>query len=136
MLWSDAPATMPTPGEPIRAAEAPAPQTDDGSATGVAGETPDAAVGESDAVRAGGEAQGAAAGPSVAGDEVEVAAAGPSVAGDEAFLAEMAAEFDAIQAALARLDEGTFDRCQVCGGRIGEERLMADPLVTRCAAHA
>lgn len=58
------------------------------------------------------------------------------VAADEAFLGEMASEFDAIQAALVRLDEGSFEACDVCGGGIGRDRLMADPLLTRCPAHS
>lgn len=59
-----------------------------------------------------------------------------AVASDEAFLGEMAAEFDAIQAALVRLDDGSFETCDVCGGGIGHDRLMADPLLTRCADHS
>lgn len=42
---------------------------------------------------------------------------------------------DAVEAALARLDDGSFDRCDQCGGSIGTERLVADPLLTRCPAH-
>ncbi|HET9077330.1 MAG TPA: hypothetical protein VFN68_10375 [Acidimicrobiales bacterium] len=57
------------------------------------------------------------------------------VTADEAFLSAVAAEFDAIEAALVRLDDGTFDSCQVCGGRIGQDRLMADPLLTGCPSH-
>ena len=110
MLWSDAPTTVPTPEEPTRVEADPA-------AAGPGLGTDDA------------EGPPDSEGPGVA-EEVSV------VAADEAFLAEMAAEFDAIEVALARLDDGSFERCQVCGGRIGEERLMADPLVTRCRAHA
>lgn len=58
------------------------------------------------------------------------------VAADEEFLAAMAAEFDAIEASLVRLDDGTFDICEVCGARIGQDRLIADPLITRCPAHS
>ncbi len=57
------------------------------------------------------------------------------VAADEEFLSAVAEEFDAIEAALVRLDDGSFDNCQVCGGRIGQDRLMADPLLSRCPAH-
>lgn len=58
-----------------------------------------------------------------------------SLAADEAALAAAAAELDEVQAVLGRLDDGTFDRCQVCGAQIGAERLKADPLTTRCARH-
>ena len=54
---------------------------------------------------------------------------------DEAALAEASAELDAVEAALARLEDGSFERCEVCGDRIGPERLRADPLLTRCARH-
>ncbi len=57
------------------------------------------------------------------------------VAVDEEFLSAVAEEFDAIEAALVRLDDGSFDSCQVCGDRIGQDRLMADPLITSCPAH-
>ncbi len=73
----------------------------------------------------------------VAGDTAEQAReVVDRVAADEEFLASVAAEFDAIEASLVRLDDGTFDSCQVCGARIGQDRLMADPLVTRCPGHS
>jgi RNA polymerase-binding protein DksA len=39
---------------------------------------------------------------------------------------------DEVQAALHRLDDGTFGRCEQCGGSIGEERLDAIPYASRC----
>lgn len=38
----------------------------------------------------------------------------------------------AIDAALARIDAGSFGTCQACGGPIGEERLEALPWATLC----
>jgi DnaK suppressor protein len=38
----------------------------------------------------------------------------------------------AIDAALARLEEGTFGTCVTCGQAIGEERLAAMPYATQC----
>lgn len=38
----------------------------------------------------------------------------------------------AIDAALQRLDEGTFGKCARCGKDISEERLEAIPYVTKC----
>jgi RNA polymerase-binding transcription factor DksA len=58
-----------------------------------------------------------------------------SLPADEAALAAAAAELDEVQAVLGRLDDGSFDRCQVCGAPIGSERLRANPLTTRCAQH-
>ncbi|HMC40932.1 MAG TPA: hypothetical protein VKI19_14800 [Acidimicrobiales bacterium] len=53
----------------------------------------------------------------------------------EAALAEAAAELDAVEAALQRLDEGTFDTCEICGQPIGSESVQEDPLLTRCPVH-
>lgn len=38
----------------------------------------------------------------------------------------------AIDSALARIDEGTYGRCQRCGQPIAEERLRAIPYATLC----
>ena len=37
-----------------------------------------------------------------------------------------------IEAALQRLEEGTYGICEVCGREIGEERLEAIPFTTLC----
>jgi DnaK suppressor protein len=37
-----------------------------------------------------------------------------------------------IEEAFARLDEGTYGRCEECGGDIGIERLKARPVTTFC----
>lgn len=42
----------------------------------------------------------------------------------------------AIDEALARLDEGGYGRCEVCGQPIAPERLAARPTATRCVACA
>jgi DnaK suppressor protein len=41
-----------------------------------------------------------------------------------------------VDRALAKLDEGTYGRCDVCGGPIGEERLEALPWAVRCVQDA
>ena len=41
-----------------------------------------------------------------------------------------------VQDALARLDEGTYGRCAVCGVQIDDERLEARPEVATCREHA
>jgi RNA polymerase-binding transcription factor len=38
----------------------------------------------------------------------------------------------AIDAALRRIDDGTFGKCQTCGQEIGEDRLSAIPWATQC----
>jgi RNA polymerase-binding transcription factor DksA len=52
-----------------------------------------------------------------------------------AALAEAAAELDEVEAALRRLEDGSFDTCEICGQPIGPERLLENPLLTRCARH-
>jgi DnaK suppressor protein len=37
-----------------------------------------------------------------------------------------------IDAALARIDDGTYGTCEICGKPIGEERLRAIPWASRC----
>ena len=41
-----------------------------------------------------------------------------------------------VERALAKLDEGSYGRCDVCGEPIDEERLDAIPWASRCVAHA
>ncbi|MPV36667.1 TraR/DksA family transcriptional regulator [Georgenia subflava] len=41
-----------------------------------------------------------------------------------------------VDAALVRLDEGTYGVCEVCGEPIPEGRLAARPTATTCVAHA
>lgn len=42
------------------------------------------------------------------------------------------AELDAIDAALARMDDGDYGLCIDCGGAIGAQRLAAQPVALRC----
>ena len=41
-----------------------------------------------------------------------------------------------VEAALARVAEGTYGRCEVCGRPIPAARLEARPTATRCVEHA
>jgi len=62
---------------------------------------------------------------------------------DEAFAGQLAnlaglareqlhAELAAVQAALHRVHDGSYGRCDDCGREIGRERLLAQPSVERC----
>ena len=51
-------------------------------------------------------------------------------------LDNVTADLEAVEAAMLRLDEGTYGRCMSCGRDIPEAELTADPLATTCAAHA
>jgi RNA polymerase-binding transcription factor DksA len=41
-----------------------------------------------------------------------------------------------VEQALRRLDDGTYDTCEVCGGSIPDAVLEASPTARRCAEHA
>ena len=45
-------------------------------------------------------------------------------------------ELDAIRAALARMESGTYGTCLACGDPIAVERLRAVPTASRCVACA
>lgn len=47
-----------------------------------------------------------------------------------------AAERAEVEAALARVDAGTYGVCEVCGREIPPARLEARPMATRCVEHA
>lgn len=42
----------------------------------------------------------------------------------------------AVDAALAKMEDGTYGVCEVCGQPIPEARLEARPMSTRCVQHA
>jgi RNA polymerase-binding transcription factor DksA len=47
---------------------------------------------------------------------------------------EVERQLDAVEAALARLDDGTFGVCERCGRPIGDARLSASPVATTCGS--
>lgn len=47
----------------------------------------------------------------------------------------LTAEVADIERALARLDEGTYGTCEVCGGRLSDTVLDERPAARYCAAH-
>jgi RNA polymerase-binding transcription factor DksA/ribosome-associated translation inhibitor RaiA len=54
---------------------------------------------------------------------------------DLSLLHEVDAEIDAVQRALVRLAQGTYGRCDACGGTIPDDRLVAVPAARFCVAH-
>lgn len=57
--------------------------------------------------------------------------------GENAVLAvQLREQLDDIEAALGRLDEGTYGFCEVCGAPIGEARLEVMPATRFCINHA
>jgi RNA polymerase-binding transcription factor DksA len=51
-------------------------------------------------------------------------------------LEEVDADLRAVEAALGRIDAGSYGRCEVCGGAIPPDALAASPLTRACEAHA
>lgn len=49
-----------------------------------------------------------------------------------AILADLEARYDSILSALSRIENKTYGKCEVCGEKIEEERLEADPSATTC----
>lgn len=45
-------------------------------------------------------------------------------------------KLDQVEKAFARLEDGSYGSCDVCGDAIGKERLAALPSTTRCVQHA
>lgn len=54
----------------------------------------------------------------------------------EALAASLQETLRDVEAALARLDDGTYGRCVTCGREIGHERLVAMPSTPYCIDHA
>jgi RNA polymerase-binding protein DksA len=52
---------------------------------------------------------------------------------DQAEISRDVRELEKLEAALARIDEGTFGKCIECGAEITFKRLAAYPVATRCA---
>ena len=71
-----------------------------------------------------------------AGRTVDAAAAvGAADSEDVRVLDRAEAELEDVERALERLDQGSYDLCEVCGGGIGHDRLASSPLTRRCAGH-
>jgi RNA polymerase-binding transcription factor DksA len=54
---------------------------------------------------------------------------------DESVIEGIDGELALIEAALARVDAGTYGRCVVCGKPIGDERLDERPMTPYCIEH-
>jgi DnaK suppressor protein len=48
---------------------------------------------------------------------------------------DLEARFDAVLAALARIEAGTYGQCTICGTTISKERLAANPAAATCTRH-
>jgi RNA polymerase-binding transcription factor DksA len=50
-------------------------------------------------------------------------------------LEAVAADLDAVEAALGALDDGTYGRCRHCGQPLPDDLLARDPLAGDCGRH-
>ena len=50
----------------------------------------------------------------------------------EALASELSETLREVEAALARVDDGSYGRCELCGGQISDARLEAMPAARRC----
>ena len=55
---------------------------------------------------------------------------------NRALIGQLEETLSEVERALAKLDEGTYGRCEVCGNDIGEARLEAMPATRYCIDHA
>lgn len=72
---------------------------------------------------------GAAPGPPVAGST------DPAEPEPDLDLAAVAAELTEVEAALERLDAGTYGICATCDAPLGDDVLTVDPAARSCEAH-
>lgn len=54
---------------------------------------------------------------------------------NSASLSELEGRFNAVVAALAKIEEGTYGACEVCGEDIEADRLAANPAAPTCKKH-
>ncbi len=50
-------------------------------------------------------------------------------------VATLESRYNGILGALARVEKGTFGKCEICGNNIEEKRLNANPISRTCIAH-
>lgn len=76
--------------------------------------------------------------PSETGTEADLVDQADAVTSREsnaAILADLEARYDTILSALSRIEKKTYGKCEVCGKKIEEARLEAEPAATTCVAH-
>ena len=50
--------------------------------------------------------------------------------------AALTTQLEMVDKALARIEEGSYGMCEICGQAIGAERLDVLPMTSRCVTHA
>lgn len=82
--------------------------------------------------RTGGETQRTMGGGGGVGDQADEAAASALLDDERAGMRRDEQELAAVDAALARIDGGTYGLCVACGEAIAPARLRANPSAARC----
>jgi len=59
----------------------------------------------------------------------DLSGAGP---GYEVLLSQLRQDLDEVEAALARLEDGSYGRCEVCGEALTPDALQGSPTLRRC----
>jgi DnaK suppressor protein len=100
----------------------------------------DGDVDAAEAVRRDGDVEEAEGGPpgvlsTVDRDQAEIGPLGSRMDADRSLLTQVRGDLDDVDAALRRLDDGTYGRCEACGQPIGEQRLAAFPAARYCGHH-
>jgi DnaK suppressor protein len=54
---------------------------------------------------------------------------------NNAILTDLEIRYNEVKSALARVEDGSYGICQVCGKEIEQERLDADPAADTCVEH-
>lgn len=72
---------------------------------------------------------GREADPNVRADQME------SYSENNAILTDLEVRYNEVTGALARLEEGKYGTCRICGKEIEEDRLSADPSADTCKEH-
>ncbi len=65
-------------------------------------------------------------------DELDQAKDTQSFEENEGILRDLELRYADVNAALARIESGTYGKCSACGGDVEEARLEADPAATTC----
>ncbi len=55
--------------------------------------------------------------------------------GNAAILMDLETRYDIVLSALSRIEKKIYGKCEICGDKIEEKRLEADPAATTCVKH-
>ena len=80
------------------------------------------------------EWEGEPAGPGLPGPEPSAAEARTGARHLES-VADAERVLEAVDRALARLDDGSYGSCEICGDTLDDDLLAADPTAARCGQH-